>query len=251
RINSFGFLQGQELMDSSQPTNSVYFPHLIFQEWLAAYYLVNCLYESNETKEHEQVCSILVNQQLTPKYSAMIPFMAGILYGNIENKKVHHDQVYYIFGNCCIHRHFKLFQFIKPLDNVMKLYLPNFQYLFIILIFIYVSSIKLRFFFKKSKLLATFSAFQRNYINIQLCYIVKNIKILFYYYFLKDINISLDLHCSTNLLSISIVSIDISNSFFYILHCYCKKAYRKSTLQKCLFFKNVDDNFPINNNFNK
>ncbi|ETN98605.1 NACHT family-like NTPase, partial [Reticulomyxa filosa] len=36
RINSFGFLQGQESMN---PINSVYFPHLTFQEWFAAYHL--------------------------------------------------------------------------------------------------------------------------------------------------------------------------------------------------------------------
>ncbi|ETO03399.1 NTPase, partial [Reticulomyxa filosa] len=54
RINSFGFVQGQESKDVSQPNDSVYFPHLTFQEWLAAYYLVRCLCESNETKEHEQ-----------------------------------------------------------------------------------------------------------------------------------------------------------------------------------------------------
>ncbi|ETO27894.1 NTPase [Reticulomyxa filosa] len=192
RINSFGFLQGQELMDSLQPTNSVYFPHLIFQEWLAAYYLVNCLYESNETKEHEQVCSILVNQQLTPKYSEMIPFMAGILYGNIENKKdpsgsgllyfwkllhssppqavpIHqvmlhmhcldahkvdinssflprslqtcHTALIHSFkpllidwikvdkGKCDIYDVLLKQTLNRLLDNVMKLYLPNFQYL--------------------------------------------------------------------------------------------------------------------------
>ncbi|ETN97150.1 hypothetical protein RFI_40381, partial [Reticulomyxa filosa] len=43
--------------------------------------------QSNETKEHEQVCSILMNEQLTPRYSVMIPFMSGILYNNIISKK--------------------------------------------------------------------------------------------------------------------------------------------------------------------
>ncbi|ETO20144.1 hypothetical protein RFI_17077 [Reticulomyxa filosa] len=86
RINSFGFLQGQE---SVYPTNSVYFPHLTFQEWFAAYYLVNCLYskEIKDDENHEEVCRILTKEQLNPKYSIMIPFMAGILYGNIENEK--------------------------------------------------------------------------------------------------------------------------------------------------------------------
>ncbi|ETO00378.1 hypothetical protein RFI_37069, partial [Reticulomyxa filosa] len=74
-------------MNPSHPIDSVYFPHLTFQEWFAAYYLVNCLYQSNETKEHKEVCSILINEQLTPKYAVMIPFMAGILYSNIENGK--------------------------------------------------------------------------------------------------------------------------------------------------------------------
>ncbi|ETO03668.1 NTPase, partial [Reticulomyxa filosa] len=87
RIHSFGFLQGQESIDPSHPMDPVYFPHLTFQEWLAAYYLVNCLYESSESDNHQQVCSILINQQITPKYAVMIPFMAGILYNNIENKK--------------------------------------------------------------------------------------------------------------------------------------------------------------------
>ncbi|ETO05325.1 hypothetical protein RFI_32071 [Reticulomyxa filosa] len=32
RIHSFGFLQGQESMSPSHPTNPVYFPHLTFQE---------------------------------------------------------------------------------------------------------------------------------------------------------------------------------------------------------------------------
>ncbi|ETO11660.1 hypothetical protein RFI_25716, partial [Reticulomyxa filosa] len=36
---------------------------------------------------HEEVCRILTKEQLNPKYSIMIPFMAGILYGNIENEK--------------------------------------------------------------------------------------------------------------------------------------------------------------------
>ncbi|ETO01482.1 hypothetical protein RFI_35958, partial [Reticulomyxa filosa] len=87
RINSFGFVQGQESRDLSQPSDSVYFPHLTFQEWLAAYYLVRCLYQSNESKEHEQICSILMNEQLTPRYSVMIPFMSGILYNNTISKK--------------------------------------------------------------------------------------------------------------------------------------------------------------------
>ncbi|ETO33378.1 NACHT family NTPase [Reticulomyxa filosa] len=87
RINSFGFLQGQESINPSHPMDPVYFPHLTFQEWLAAYYLVNCLYESSESDNHQQVCSILINQQITPKYAVMIPFMAGILYNNIENKR--------------------------------------------------------------------------------------------------------------------------------------------------------------------
>ncbi|ETO01966.1 putative ATP-dependent protease subunit C (ClpC), partial [Reticulomyxa filosa] len=39
RIHSFGFLQGQESMNPSHPINSVYFPHLTFQEWFSAYYL--------------------------------------------------------------------------------------------------------------------------------------------------------------------------------------------------------------------
>ncbi|ETO33882.1 hypothetical protein RFI_03214 [Reticulomyxa filosa] len=87
RIHSFGFLQGQELMNPSHPINSVYFPHLTFQEWFAAYYLVHCLYQPTESDDHKQVCSILINEQLNPKYSMMIPFMAGILYDNIESKK--------------------------------------------------------------------------------------------------------------------------------------------------------------------
>ncbi|ETO35468.1 NACHT domain-containing protein, partial [Reticulomyxa filosa] len=87
RIHSFGFLQGQESMNPLYPIDSVYFPHLTFQEWFSAYYLVNCLYQSNETKEHQEVCSILINEQITPKYAMMIPFMAGILYDNIENGK--------------------------------------------------------------------------------------------------------------------------------------------------------------------
>ncbi|ETO02890.1 hypothetical protein RFI_34523, partial [Reticulomyxa filosa] len=61
--------------------------HLTFQEWLAAYYLVRCLYQLNETKQHEQLCSILMNQQLTPRYSVMIPFISGILYNNIISNK--------------------------------------------------------------------------------------------------------------------------------------------------------------------
>ncbi|ETO08121.1 hypothetical protein RFI_29269, partial [Reticulomyxa filosa] len=89
RVNSFGILQGQQSINPSHPIHSVYFPHLTFQEWFAAYYLVNCLYQSSEQKEHQEVCSILTNEQLTPKYSLMIPFMAGILYNNIENKKDH------------------------------------------------------------------------------------------------------------------------------------------------------------------
>ncbi|ETO05929.1 hypothetical protein RFI_31464 [Reticulomyxa filosa] len=99
RIHSFGFLQGQESMNSSRPINSVYFPHLTFQEWLAAYYLVHCLYEPVESDDHKQVCSILINEQLNATYSMVIPFMAGILYHNIENKKILMDLVYYIFGN--------------------------------------------------------------------------------------------------------------------------------------------------------
>ncbi|ETO03427.1 NACHT family NTPase [Reticulomyxa filosa] len=87
RINSFGFLQGQESMNPFHPIDSVYFPHLTFQEWFSAYYLVDCLYQSNETKEHQEVCSILMNEQFNPKYSTMIPFMAGMLYDNIENGK--------------------------------------------------------------------------------------------------------------------------------------------------------------------
>ncbi|ETO10825.1 hypothetical protein RFI_26550 [Reticulomyxa filosa] len=87
RIYSFGFLQGQESMNPSHPIDSIYFPHLTFQEWFSAYYLVNCLYQSNKTKEHQEVCSILMNQQIEPKYSVMIPFMAGILYNNIESGK--------------------------------------------------------------------------------------------------------------------------------------------------------------------
>ncbi|ETO31316.1 hypothetical protein RFI_05804 [Reticulomyxa filosa] len=87
RINSFGFLQGQESVHSLLPINSTYFPHLTFQEWLAAYYLVNCLYESSESDNHQQVCAILINQQLTPKFAVMIPFMAGILYENIKKKR--------------------------------------------------------------------------------------------------------------------------------------------------------------------
>ncbi|ETO08723.1 hypothetical protein RFI_28665 [Reticulomyxa filosa] len=51
------------------------------------YYLMNCLYELNESKEHEQVYSILMNEQLTPRYSVMIPFMCAILYNNIISKK--------------------------------------------------------------------------------------------------------------------------------------------------------------------
>ncbi|ETN99898.1 hypothetical protein RFI_37569, partial [Reticulomyxa filosa] len=47
----------------------------------------DCLYQSNETKEHQEVCSILMNEQFNPKYSTMIPFMAGMLYDNIENGK--------------------------------------------------------------------------------------------------------------------------------------------------------------------
>ncbi|ETO15171.1 hypothetical protein RFI_22195 [Reticulomyxa filosa] len=50
-------------------------------------YLINCLYGSNESKRHEQVCSILINQQFTPRYSVMIPFMCGILYSNIISNK--------------------------------------------------------------------------------------------------------------------------------------------------------------------
>ncbi|ETO06860.1 NTPase [Reticulomyxa filosa] len=87
RIHSFGFLQGQETMNPIHPTNSVYFPHLTFQEWLAAYYLACCLYQPIETNHHQQVRSVLINEQFTPKYSMTIPFMAGILYDNIENKK--------------------------------------------------------------------------------------------------------------------------------------------------------------------
>ncbi|ETO27417.1 NACHT family NTPase, partial [Reticulomyxa filosa] len=86
RINSFGFLQGQESTNTPHPVDSVYFPHLTFQEWLAAYYLVNCLYEPVESDNHQQVRSILINEQLTPKYAIMISFMAGILYNNIENQ---------------------------------------------------------------------------------------------------------------------------------------------------------------------
>ncbi|ETN99301.1 hypothetical protein RFI_38180, partial [Reticulomyxa filosa] len=74
-------------MNPSHPIDSVYFPHLTFQEWFAAHYLVNCLYQSNKTKKHKKVRFILINEQLTPKYSVMIPFMAGILYSNIENGK--------------------------------------------------------------------------------------------------------------------------------------------------------------------
>ncbi|ETN99385.1 NACHT domain-containing protein, partial [Reticulomyxa filosa] len=87
QIHSFGFLQGQESMNPSHPINSVYFPHLTFQEWFAAYHLVHCLYEPVESNGHKEVCSILINQQLTPKYFMMIIFMAGILCSNIENKK--------------------------------------------------------------------------------------------------------------------------------------------------------------------
>ncbi|ETO14922.1 NTPase [Reticulomyxa filosa] len=84
RIHSFGFLQGQESVNVSYPNDPVYFPHLTFQEWLAAYYLSHCLYGSTG---HKEARSILIDEQLTPKYSIMIPFMAGILYGYIENKK--------------------------------------------------------------------------------------------------------------------------------------------------------------------
>ncbi|ETO08275.1 hypothetical protein RFI_29115 [Reticulomyxa filosa] len=83
RIHSFGFLQGQESMSPSHPTDSVYFPHLTF----AAYYLVHCLYEPIESNEHKQVCHVLINEQITPKYSMMISFMAGILSDYIQNKK--------------------------------------------------------------------------------------------------------------------------------------------------------------------
>ncbi|ETN99796.1 hypothetical protein RFI_37671, partial [Reticulomyxa filosa] len=38
-------------------------------------------------KRHEQLCSILMNEQLTPRYSVMIPFMSGIFYDNIISKK--------------------------------------------------------------------------------------------------------------------------------------------------------------------
>ncbi|ETN98533.1 putative lipoprotein, partial [Reticulomyxa filosa] len=62
-------------------------PHLTFQEWFAAYYLVHCLYQPTESDDHKQVCSILINEQLNPKYSMIIPFMAGILYDYIENGK--------------------------------------------------------------------------------------------------------------------------------------------------------------------
>ncbi|ETO34401.1 hypothetical protein RFI_02694 [Reticulomyxa filosa] len=67
RINAFELVQG-------------------YESWFAAYYLVNCLYQSNESESHKEVRSLLIDQQLTPKFSAIIPFMAGILYGNIENK---------------------------------------------------------------------------------------------------------------------------------------------------------------------
>ncbi|ETO36850.1 hypothetical protein RFI_00213, partial [Reticulomyxa filosa] len=41
-LNQFiGFTQGQELIHQSHPMDFVYFPHLKFQEWLAAYYLKN------------------------------------------------------------------------------------------------------------------------------------------------------------------------------------------------------------------
>ncbi|ETO17843.1 NTPase [Reticulomyxa filosa] len=87
RINSFGFLQGQESVNSTHPMDSVYFPHLTFQEWLAAYYLVHCLYRPVGTNDHQKVRSVLINKSLTPKFSVMIPFMAGILYDNIQNEK--------------------------------------------------------------------------------------------------------------------------------------------------------------------
>ncbi|ETO16855.1 hypothetical protein RFI_20484 [Reticulomyxa filosa] len=129
-------------------------------------------------KKHEQICPILINQ-LTPKYSEMILFMAGILYGNIENKKdpsgsgllyfwklLHSSPQAVPIYQVMLHMHcldackadinssflsrslqtlihsFKslLIDWIKglvkvnamftiSLDNVMKLYLPNFQYL--------------------------------------------------------------------------------------------------------------------------
>ncbi|ETO20028.1 hypothetical protein RFI_17189, partial [Reticulomyxa filosa] len=57
---------------------------LTFQEWFSAYYLVHCLYQPIKSNDHKQV---LINEQLNPKYSMIIPFMAGILYDFIENKK--------------------------------------------------------------------------------------------------------------------------------------------------------------------
>ncbi|ETO00296.1 hypothetical protein RFI_37152 [Reticulomyxa filosa] len=154
RINSFGFVQGQESKNLSQPIDSMYFPHLTFQEWFAAYYLVNCLYQSNESKQHEQICSILMNEQLTPRYSVTIPSMSGILYNNITSKKdpsgsglfpflssqlrtchkslvdsfkswiiawIHFDKDkdYAYYCSCVLDR---------PLNKVMELHLPNFQY---------------------------------------------------------------------------------------------------------------------------
>ncbi|ETO18216.1 NTPase [Reticulomyxa filosa] len=43
-IRAFLVLQGQ-VSRAAHPSGSVYFPHLLFQEWFAAYYLVHCLYE--------------------------------------------------------------------------------------------------------------------------------------------------------------------------------------------------------------
>ncbi|ETO01144.1 hypothetical protein RFI_36296, partial [Reticulomyxa filosa] len=100
-------------------------------EWLAAYYLVRCLYESNESKEHEQVCSTLKNEQLTPRYSVMIPFICGMLYNNIISKKDPSGSGLLYFWKLLhsspqivpIHRILG-----RPLNKVMESHLPNFQY---------------------------------------------------------------------------------------------------------------------------
>ncbi|ETO05608.1 hypothetical protein RFI_31791 [Reticulomyxa filosa] len=67
RINSFGFVQGQESKskskDESQPNDSVYFRHLTFQEWLAAYYLaIACINLVDKDEYIHERCAFLIEK---------------------------------------------------------------------------------------------------------------------------------------------------------------------------------------------